>query len=363
MHHLSPLRRAAGFSLIELMIGLVIGMLAIVVMMQVFSTSESYKRTTTGGDDAQSNGAIAMYSVQRDLQQSGFGITALQVVGCNLLLRTGVTLNAMAPATINHAGIPSTARDNNTDTLVLFYGNGNGAAEGERVEAQPATNTYTVAAAAVSAAASAAFSAGDFVIAEPSPRPSTCNLSLGTVASIAGANVTVSGAGMAGVSGGTVYNLGPRRPKALVYAVYQGNLTVCDYGVDDCGLSSNVGNPAVWVPIVSNVVSLRAEYGRNTLSLVTGPVDTWDQATPTTPCQWARTSAVRFVLVARSATYDKNDQRLATISAPAWASTAAPITLSGDADWQHYRYKTFQTVVPLRNTAWQTQQARSPGGC
>jgi len=48
-------RRAAGFSLVELMIGLVIGMVAIVVMMQVFSVSEGYKRTTTGGDDAQNN--------------------------------------------------------------------------------------------------------------------------------------------------------------------------------------------------------------------------------------------------------------------------------------------------------------------
>ena len=73
-------RRAAGFSLVELMIGLVIGMVAIVVMMQVFSVSEGYKRTTTGGDDAQNNGAIALYGLQRDIQQSGKAATAEDLV-------------------------------------------------------------------------------------------------------------------------------------------------------------------------------------------------------------------------------------------------------------------------------------------
>ena len=50
MHRLS-----AGFSLVEIMIGMVIGMLGIIVMMQIFALSEGQKRTTTGGGDAQNN--------------------------------------------------------------------------------------------------------------------------------------------------------------------------------------------------------------------------------------------------------------------------------------------------------------------
>jgi hypothetical protein len=46
--------------------------------------------------------------------------------------------------------------------------------------------------------------------------------------------------------------------------------------------------------------------------------------------------------------------------APAWAGTYlpngttldAPIVLSGNPKWQNYRYKVFQTVVPLRNMTW-----------
>ena len=45
--------RMQGFSLVELMVGLVVGMIGVVIMMQIFSVSEGYKRTTTGGDDAQ----------------------------------------------------------------------------------------------------------------------------------------------------------------------------------------------------------------------------------------------------------------------------------------------------------------------
>ena len=117
--------RMQGFSLVELMVGLVVGMIGVVIMMQIFSVSEGYKRTTTGGDDAQNNGAIALYGIQRDLRQAGQGTNsfnglvppnaAASLIGCNITLRAGVTINANGPVTINHASIP--AGDANTDTL------------------------------------------------------------------------------------------------------------------------------------------------------------------------------------------------------------------------------------------------------
>ena len=52
---------AAGFSLVEVMVAMVIGLLGIIVMMQMFSVFEGQKRTTTGGDDANSSGAVSLY--------------------------------------------------------------------------------------------------------------------------------------------------------------------------------------------------------------------------------------------------------------------------------------------------------------
>lgn len=71
------LRQQSGFSLVELMVGLVIGLIASLVIMQTFSEFEGNKRSTTGTSDAQTNGSIGLYMVQRELQFAGYGIPML----------------------------------------------------------------------------------------------------------------------------------------------------------------------------------------------------------------------------------------------------------------------------------------------
>ena len=63
-----------GFSLVEMMVGLVIGLIATVVIVQTFSSFEGNKRSTTGTSDAQTNGSIGLYMVQRELQFAGYGM-------------------------------------------------------------------------------------------------------------------------------------------------------------------------------------------------------------------------------------------------------------------------------------------------
>jgi len=62
-----------GFSLVEIMVGMVIGLLSTIVVMQVYATFEGQKRTTTSGSDAQTNGAVALYTVERDARLAGYG--------------------------------------------------------------------------------------------------------------------------------------------------------------------------------------------------------------------------------------------------------------------------------------------------
>lgn len=385
LRHLRTPRGSSGFSLVEIMVGMVIGMLGIIVMMQIFALAEGQKRATTGGGDAQNNGAIALYGVQRDIRQAGWGNSELKVIGCDVLLPAArgagappaVTLNPMAPVTINHPAIP--AGDANTDTLLVVYGNTNGTPQGDGFVATNTTaNIFPI-------QTPTSFTVNDWVIAIARTRPAqptSCGAMLDRVACVgvacaapspSASNVVVA-TGVAvntllgGVPSSTLYNLG-QTPKILAYAIRGGNLTVCDYMANDCGAAGNTGNTTIWVPIASNIVSLRAEYGRDTTlfappATVTmdGIVDVYDQATPTlqtannvapaptTACGWARISAVRLVLVARSGQYEKDP---VTTASPAWLGTATtPIVLSGYGDWQNYRYKIFQTVVPLRNIAW-----------
>lgn len=366
---------SAGFSLVEILVALIIGLVSTMAIMQLFALSEGQKRTVTGSADAETNGAFALYSLQRDIRQSGYGVNALNLLGCNVTLRTGITISQMVPITINHASIPP--GDASTDTLLVVYGNGNGSTEGNGILPPSSTSpTYTV-------QTPTSFAVNDRVIAMPQSRASPCDLVLGTVSSVSSTAVNVTN-WVTGMTNGTLFDLG-LAPQIVAYAIRGGNLTVCDYMTHNCGMALNSNAPAdptAWIPIVSNIVSLRAQYGRDASSPMDGLLDRYDRcvASPSpaastqctspptatsTQCGWARISSVRIAVVARSGQYEVPKEAQegnvrqvthVTPAAPTWSgslstssSAAHPIDLSGITDWQDYRYKTFETVVPIRN--------------
>lgn len=327
-------KHQAGFSLVEIMVGIVIGMLAIIVMLQTFSLFEGRKRTTTSGSDAMSEGVMALYALQRDIRQAGYGVSALDILGCPVTI-SGVSID-LAPVTINPptAVIPRAGIDANTDTLLVIYGNSEGQPQGR-----------------------------SDLTALPLPAAANYHVQLGSPCTLfAPPNVAPPLP-----ASGTLYDLGPA-PRILAYAVRSGNLTMCDYLARDCSDAAN------YAPIANNIVSLRAQYGHDTATpnplpagLMAGVpdpltgifpayrVDSYDQsqtlpAGATAACKWARTGAVRLALVARSALFEKD---AVTAAAPVWeGSDGAPIDLSANGDWGYYRYKVFQTIVPLRNVTW-----------
>ena len=83
MPHAQPSRHARssarGVTLIELMVGMVIGLLAVLVIAQVALLFEGQKRSTTGGSDAQVNGALSLQMLQRDLQIDESALTGESV--------------------------------------------------------------------------------------------------------------------------------------------------------------------------------------------------------------------------------------------------------------------------------------------
>ncbi|WP_294255761.1 prepilin-type N-terminal cleavage/methylation domain-containing protein [Propionivibrio sp.] len=66
-------RYETGFSLIELMVGMTIGFIAMVVIVQALSVFEGHKRTTTAAADAQENGLLAMMAIEADIRKAGAG--------------------------------------------------------------------------------------------------------------------------------------------------------------------------------------------------------------------------------------------------------------------------------------------------
>ncbi|MBJ2155878.1 PilW family protein [Variovorax sp. IB41] len=373
---------ASGFSLIEILVGLLIGMLSVIVIMQVFGVFEGNKRTTTGGDDAQINGTVALYGIERDVREAGYGINTFSLLGCSLSFKTSedtktVKLAALAPVVVNPATTVVPAGTAGTDTLLVIFGTSDSPSEGDLIATAPSTKTYPITTAK-------SFAVADYVIAQPSARPTPCDLTLDKVTAISGTTLTVDPGDSTGLAlGSMVYNMG----KGLVvraYAVRDGNLTVCDYTAYNCADATYATpkkvDPKVWVSIASNIAGMRAQYGRDTSGIssnkLSGIVDTYDQITPgstadtsglAVQCAWARTLALRVALVARSGQYTKYDaaagEAPSTSTAPTWAGTSsAPIDLSGEGDWKNYRYKTLQTTIPVRNLVWQGSQTTAQGG-
>lgn len=315
-----------GFGLVEVMVAMVIGMIGIIIMMEVFAVAEGQKRSTTGTGDAQNNGALALYTLQRDIRQAGYGFNAVNVLGCALTLPNKQTLAQLAPVVISQSG-----GDDHTDTLLIAYGSSAGSPEGDTV-----TSALT-APGAIGVQSPTNFAVGDWVIAAPSAEITGCSLALAQVTSVAPLEVKDSGA----VDGGALFNLGSS-PRIQAYAIHSGDLTVCDYMASDCSKAAS------YTQIASNIVSLRAEYGH--ASTAASGVDSWNQTAPVTACEWARTPALRIAVVARNRQPDKDTL---TSDTPTWeGQKSSAIDLSSQGDWQHYRYKVFETVIPLRNLPW-----------
>jgi len=337
--------RQRGFSLVELLIGIVLAMIAVIVVMQIFQYNEARQRTSTGGDSAIMDGAIAITELQRDLRQSGMGMASLSLLGCGITLPNSAALPAVAPVVINSSILPG--GDANTDTLLIAYGNGNGSPEGDRVLSQPNSTTFNV-------NTPTAFVAQDYVIAASNTQLSPCNLLLDRVANVngesTGGTVTTSTGTLS--TGDALFNWG-QAPHVVAYRVSGGRLVQCDFMIADCRTT----NDGVWTELQDGVISLRAQYGHDTSSPMDGIVDVYDQTTPalntpTSNCLWARTNAVRLALTVRNGQM-AGPTEVVTTTAPTWTgSAAAPIVVSGNANWKRYRYRVFETVVPLRNIAW-----------
>ncbi|PKO47238.1 MAG: prepilin-type cleavage/methylation domain-containing protein [Betaproteobacteria bacterium HGW-Betaproteobacteria-22] len=352
--HLPKAYAQSGFSLVELLVGLVIGLLATMVIMQVFSVFEGQKRSTSGSADAQTNGSIALHSIQRDAQMAGFGLPVPMADKENTSLKCDPAPtfdHDVNPATPDLELSPVTIVDGISDTITVRYSNsGMGAVPVKIVNATNAT-----AATGLSADNNLGCRDDDIVlisngtscvmtqVADANGDPNTLvNISL----------VAATPAGGPLVAGAKLTCMGNWRN--LTYQVVANQLQLND------------------VPIVSEVVNLQAQYGISAAansSVVTQWVDATGGWAAPSVADRNRIKAIRVAVVARNNLLEKevvtdacssttvaNPTGLcawdATSAAPAIASPAPDIDLTGIANWNRYRYRVYETIIPLRNMIW-----------
>lgn len=376
-----------GFSLVETLVGMVIGLLTVLVIMQTLAVSESYKHSTASGSGAQTNGSIALFLLEREIRMAGYGLVSDEVDGILAVCTTGIiraynqnrtptdfqfAADNFAPLVIDPSSIP--AGDAGSAVVLVNYSGSFGMVGSGMPFSQQsgASANYKV-------DNRSGFRLGDLVLAvQPGldctvsevtglPASNQCSEPNGQTDLLIHNNgkynnsyqgctkidATWNKPGGLGVTytSGKLYDLGP--PNQIVshaYAVRGGKLTMCDMLANDCTAAGSTGNSAVWINLADDVVGLVAQYGKDNGVGGTaddGVVDSWDSATPTTYAAWKQVQAARVGIAARAKQFNKT---AVTASAPTW--NGGSFALSGLADWQQYRYKVFETVIPLRNMIW-----------
>lgn len=361
-----------GFTLIELMVGLVLGMLTVLMISQVLALAEGKKRSVTMGSDAQVNGAMSLFALQRDIQQAGYGATAsTDALGCTV---KGKYDAAGAPFSFTLAPVViGDGASDAPDTITVLEGRTAGfSAPMVLTGVHLQTDDHFTVASSLGAVA------GNMMIVVPKTQDSTtwCTL-LNVTTDTSSVTTTLSATNVPHVTGtGGKWNQSSMLPAAGYingsYLLNMGSMASRTYSVDsNHNLSVAELSPTSGVmasqELYPQIVNLQALYGKDTDG--DGVVDTYDNTTPTTNTGWLQVLAIRVAVVARSSQYEK-ELVTTTANSPQWdvgttATITGPVTatcngaskcialkVSQLTDWQHYRYKVYDTVIPLRNVLW-----------
>ena len=349
-------RNGQGFSMVELLVATAITLIGLLVITQVFAVYEGWKRSTTGVAQSQEGGLLGAFSIEQDLRNAGFGMIGLECAQVK-------AYNAKAvPQTFALAGLPITidkgTSEQGSDRISVLYGS---SAFGN-VAATIQSDMYD-SAAVLHVDHGVGFNDNYpkildlLVITQP---PKDCSLVQVTGAAISeGANLTSPGSSWklphdSGDSapwnppgGKSIFPDGGYTVGAKVFNL--GQLVDHRFYVQDGSLRMDERDPVYGsvtsYDLASGAVGLRARYGRDNNG--DGVLDVFDNETEKLKAAGVKALlAVQFGLIVRSGNREKTQVSPASIAF--WPGESLDL---GDEE-RHYRYRVFQTVVPLKNIIW-----------
>jgi type IV pilus assembly protein PilW len=376
--------RQRGASIVETMVGILIGLIVVAVIYNTLIVAEGFRRSTLGVSDAQVTGQLAQFVLGRELANAGNGVMSGE--GVDVLANcTDATLRPM-PALIENnvaADTPTGATVQN-DRLTVFYSTAQRIVHPVRVEDPvqvAATDPITV-------ASPNGFRINDWFIA--TDRAGNCTLGLVTAVTqpgplydpwppaaaggfVALAFTKKAGANFAYPTGSSrVLNLGQNMTRTT-YSINKGKLQL-DTTDDNPGLAA-----AVTAPLAQNVVLLKAQYGvdtdndqiadcwtpaddSNTCGAVDFSKSVFTGAAPADMAARIRAiKAIRVAVVVRSEDQAKADAANATlVNQSAWlfncpandATCQSRIQLDNTVLRDYFRYRIYEATIPLRNSIW-----------
>ncbi len=372
---------AKGFSLIELLVGIAIGLIGIVAIFQMLTSWDARRRSTTAGSDAQTSGVISLFEMEKSFRLAGLGYANLPsaIYGCPVAAYN----SNLTPTNFSFSLYPLSITQGTSgqpDTITVLYGNSSYVSGGQIFKASSGTTKQT--------AGRGGFQLGDLALVTPQAMVGslqcwlveiTANTDADTLSVGHDSSATYTSfytnaatpstyndpANTSGTLGiGYLFDMGPA-PALEQWSIQQptaGSMKGARKLIKQNLLTG------LTTEIMDGVVNLQAQYGVDGAN--GGTVDGLISAsewTTSIPTDWTKLLAVRVGVLTRSQQFDKDYGASAT---PSWAggsftmfnidgtAGAAPTgTASGDPnDWRSYRYGVYEKTIPLRNIIWPTQQ-------
>lgn len=348
--------RMHGLSLVDLMVGLAIGMIATLVILNVMVMFDARRRATAGSSDAQTNAVFATSLLSRELRIAGHGLGPPSGLGCIVHRAAASAADQrflLAPAIVikGSKGMP--------DQLTVL------AAGEQALPPSRLISPYTINNGELTVDSTLGIVAGSQLLLQSAGSP---DCALMTVASVATGAYTVQAAAANGLLPGAVF--GTDSPVVNV-----GTLAHRRYSVDaNQRLTAESFDTAsgTWLAstLAEGVVNLQLQYGFDARAgaQTTPQVTYWSDSlidadgngTAGNAGDWQRMLAVRMAVVTRSA---QRKDEACDAQAPTWMAGNAdtgelePTTIKVDhlSEWNCWRYRVLQTEVPLRNQLWSDQ--------
>ena len=365
-----------GFSLIELLIGVVISLLGLAAVSAMMFTFSQKRNGITQTMSAQDNGVMALYRLERDIAHAGYGLMPLQV--CTTINQGP---NNFFPVTIVDGG-------SNSDALIVKFVDSTSGVPGTEMAKVGSTiiaNNYNI-------PSSAGFLVDDYVVATAlAPNCTvtkvtsiyTCAMpdagtptvynhctTCATRACAAPTNVPqftsqtrpIEQVGFAETltqttNPGFLANLGPL---GAGYTEHQYQVSSTLNAIEVAEYQLNTQSYANANRLVDDIVFLKAQYG-----ITNGAAGSTTVAQWVSPASFVISAAnvgsivaIRLGVVARSPLRENqaielNDTTQMQTVLPAISTIGSAVTYTPPAaDAQHFRYRTYSTMVPLRAVIW-----------
>jgi type IV pilus assembly protein PilW len=340
-------RAARGASLVDVLVGLAVAMVTFGVVYEAFVAMDTVRRNAASVADAQGNASFALFALASQIGNAGAGWSsaARWLETCPLVADPALTLRPV------HVIITDGGAAASSDSLIVRQSFARAAVPAAIAAAAPAGTHVRI-------ESPDGFAPGDRIVAITRTGDCATTQATGITGPVGGVvDVTHSGIAIALPITSVLVNLGPAaRASTVRFDVASGSLR-----------STDVANADAPVPIVPNVVNVKFQYGIDTDG--NGTLDTWvraEMAGPWSPAALLaaprttleRIVAVRVGIIVRGDRIERaltRDFDWVLFDCEQEDKSTCPGrlegTIAGGAQGS-YRYRTLETVVPLRNVIW-----------